>query len=271
MMQLRLSVPYPNTPDLVVEVKNAIVEERVDRIRASSQDNVVMMITSAFGAQNVVRDVDRYRLSLSEEQIVLRPHSVCEVSPCSNRYYDVPPEEPSTNYSKTVVIVLESPHKDEYLRDVSQPIAPAQGTTGSNIQRWLGCVLRRCSKLLDELEGNTRVVITNPVQFQTSLSSVIRSSSSEKVRDAVWGAIWSLQPIKDDFSARLERYRPDIVINACTHDINCKCLKGDTACKKHKIWCFLDHLDHLQAASIYKVDHPSCWHMPGRRRVTALR
>ena len=157
-MQLRLHVPYHNTPDLVVEAQNVIVEERVDRTRAISQDDAVVTITRAFGAQNVVRDVDRYRLSPSDEKITLHPHSVCEVSPCSNRYYDILPEEASVHYNKTVVVILEFPHKDEYLRDVSQPIAPAQGTTGSNVQGWLDCVLRKLPRLRNEMEENTRVV-----------------------------------------------------------------------------------------------------------------
>ena len=274
MMQLRLSVPCPNTPDLPVEVRNVTVEERVDRTRAISQDDVVMTITRAFGAQNVVPDVDRYRLSLSNNRIALHSHSVCEVSTCSNRYYDVLPEEPNARYSKTIVVILESPHKDEYLRDVSQPIAPAQGATGSNLQGWLDCVLQGCPALCAELEEETtRVVIANPVQYQASLASVIRSSAWRKVRDAVWRALWSCQSIKDDFEARLARYSPDFIINACTHDVNCKCSSrrhGDAECKKYKVRSFLRRPDHLQAASVYETNHPSSWNMRCRRGITAL-
>lgn len=160
-MQLRLGVTYPNSQALEANVQGVTVTELVDRTRASSLDGVVT-INRTFGAQNVVPDVDRYRLGLADDRVALHPHPVCEVSPCSNRYYDILPEDPTANYCKTIVIVLESPHKDEYLRDVSQHIAPAQGTTGSNIQGWLDFVLRSCPALCDELSERTRLVICNP-------------------------------------------------------------------------------------------------------------
>ena len=261
MMQLRLSVPYPNTPDLQVEVQNVTVEERVDRTRASSQDDVVVTITRAFGAQNVVPDVDRYRLRLTDDRIALRCHSVREVSPCSNRYCDVLPNDPNAHYSKTIVVVLESPHRDEYSSDVSQPIAPAQCATGSKIKNYLGRVLLSCPTLCTQLEGETtRVILANPVQYQASLASVIRTSAWRRTRDAVWRTLWCCQLIQDNFEARLESYRPDFIINACTHDLRCgrrRCPEN-TECKKHKIRTFLS--EHFEDCSRYEAAHPSSWH-----------
>ena len=158
----------------------------------------------------------------------------------------MPPEDPNSNYNKTIVIVLESPHKDEYLRDVSQPIAPAQGSTGSNIQGYLDCVLRKSPALRDELEDQeTRVILANPIQFQTSLASVIQPSDWHRVRNAVWRTIWSCQLMQDDFCARMESYSPDVIINACTSDL------------KHKIRAYLN--GRFSAPHRYEAHHPSVW------------
>ena len=74
-MLLRLSMTYLNSLWLPVDVPNFTLEECVDGSRASSADGVVV-IKRTFGAQNVVPDVDRYRLSLRDGRIVLRAYSV---------------------------------------------------------------------------------------------------------------------------------------------------------------------------------------------------
>ena len=240
---MQLILTCPNGP-LEVNVKN-VTFEIVDRSRASSAAGVVT-INRTFGAQNAVSDVDRYRFRLTDDRIALRPHPVCEISPYSNRYYDMPPEDPNSNYNKTIVIVLESPHKDEYLRDVSQPIAPAQGSTGSKIQGYLDCVLRTSPALCDELEDQeTRVVLANPIQFQTSLASVIQPSNWQRVRNAVWRKIWSCQSMRDNFNARMESYSPDVIINACTRNL------------KNEVRTFLYR--RFGAPHRYEAHHPSYW------------
>lgn len=241
---MKLFLTYPDGQKFEVNVPN-VAAKVVDGSRAHyAPDGVV--IDHTFGAQNVVPDVDRYRFRLASGRIALRPHPVCETSPCSNRYYDMPPRDPNADYSKTIVIVLESPHKDEYLRDVSQPIAPAQGSTGSNIQGYLDCVLRKSPALCDELEDQeTRVVLANPIQFQTSLASVIQPSNWQRVRNAVWKKIWSCQSMRDNFNARMESYSPDVIINACTNNL------------KDKVRTFL--YGRFGAPHRYEAHHPSSW------------
>lgn len=260
MVRLRLNVTCPNTQQLNVDVPNVTVEEFVDCHRASYSDDVVV-IDHTFGAQNVVPDVDRYRLRLVDGQIALDCHSAREVCPHHNCFYDVLPSNVDASYSKTMAIVLESPHEEEYWDNVSQPIAPAQGQTGLKIKNWLASVLRSCPALIGALEDETtRVVLANPVQFQTSLASVVRWSDWHLVRDAVWRDIWNCQLIQEDFEARLESYSPDIIINACTHDAGCKRERcGRNAdCKKHKIRAFLAGLPG--DLDPYEIAHPSSWH-----------
>lgn len=265
-MQLRLSLTYRCVQELGVCAPSVHEDDIKDHDRAHA-DGDVITINDAFGPANVVPDVDRYRLHLDNRQIALQCHSNCQVARHLNHYNDLTAVS-TEDRNKTIVIVLESPHEDEYECNVGQPIAPAQGSTGCNIQRWLDEVLRSCSALHHELREGTRVLLSNPVQFQASLASIIDCSRKDKdgdmvwkkVRDAVWKALWCVQPIRDEFRNRLEIYRPDFVINACTHDLGCnfKCLDATSSgCRKRKVHDFL--LGEFCSAHIYYTNHPSSW------------
>lgn len=268
-MRLKLNVTYG--------VQQVQLAATVPAVAAVDDTRVSCVISDTFGEENVVPDVDRYRLRRQQGQIVLHPHTVREVCSDSNNFCDILPTE-SNCYDKTIVVVLESPHKDEYENSatpsgVGQPIAPAQGETGTRIWDLFDRVLRSCPTLCGQLEEHTRVVISNPVPFQTSLVSVIsippsgcdrrsnarRKREEKKLRDAVWGALWEYRAIQDDFQTRLESYCPDFIINACTHDVGCylrRCVTN-SRCKKHKIRTFLNR--HFDVSSRYEVDHPSAW------------
>lgn len=265
MKQLILSLGYPHKRQLLVPAPDDVKIDDVRRTRYSAINTIT--IYDAFGEQNLVRDVDRYRLRMTNGRIILLPHSTCEVRPCFNRYNDHDPKCPNTDYSKTIVIILESPHVDEYHGDVGQPIAPAQGKTGSNIQGWLDCVLRSCPTLYDELDDGTRVVLCNPIQFQTSLASIVTIPTAQRdekvrdqLRDAVWSVIWECEAVRSEFKARLDDYSPDFVINACTHDVGCyksRCRRRTKECKKRKIREFLS--ESVESPRKYEVAHPYSW------------
>lgn len=271
-MKLRLELTYPCEQVLCVCVPGVEKTEVVIRDGGRAQSIPAgFAIREAFGRCNVVPDVDRYRLHMEDGRIALQPHSQCRVAPCSNRYYDHDPIVARVE-EKTIVIVLESPHKDEYLRNVGQPIAPAQGVTGSNIQGWFDCVLGSCPALYSELcVESSRLVLVNPVQFQASLASIIKCTEQtpskrkekirEKIRDKVWTALWSVQrtstsqgcegmanapsPIRDCFMIRLSTYEPDYIINACTSKL------------KESVGSFLRR--NFQDCKRYEVSHPSSW------------
>ena len=153
------------------------------------------MIDGAFGQVNRVCDDDRYRINCQSNS----PLEYCERG---------------TAYGQTLVILLESPHKDEYLGNrIDRPIAPALGTTGRNIRDHLMSIIRKCHHIHSRLCPNTRVILVNPIQFQCSLISVITSDAEtyswKKTRDAVWKALWDYKDIRNEFKGRLERYHPD--------------------------------------------------------------
>ncbi len=101
-----------------------------------------------------------------------------------------------------VVMVLESPHVDEFIGDPG----PAKGFTGEMIRQHLREALPSVHLKAYGL------VIVNAIQHQCSLGA-----STELFRDRVFRAAWWPEG-RQDFAQRIVRaYRPDdIVLNCCT-------------------------------------------------------
>ena len=108
-----------------------------------------------------------------------------------------------------IVIILESPHKDEYSKQI---IAPAMGTTGENINKYLLDIL---NKKIGNPQGDKKeydVILMNAIQYQTSLGI-----DTEYFRDRVWLTLWNKGVARDEFIRKLEDYKPDIIFNFCTN------------------------------------------------------
>ncbi len=203
-------------------------------------------INNAFGADNRVCDEDRYRIG--DQRI--GPLERCQ---------------PNAIYGKTLIILLESPHKYEYHNKcIDRPKGPAQKTTGNNIRDHLVNITSSCYHIHSRLGQDVRVILANPIQFQCSLVSVVRSPKWQKTRDAVWRALWDIQEIREEFRMRLRGYFPDFIINACTHDGGCKpkCIGGDPQCRKRKLHDFLNC--NFPFAHIYTAAHPASGHWKGK-------
>ncbi len=132
---------------------------------------------------------------------------------------------------KTLVFLLESPHNDEYLYENNDlfPICPANGLTGQRIESAFSNVLYN-AKYYSDLPplDNTKVILCNPIQWQTSLHFfyIDRSISiKSELRDHVWNLLWENDSIKNNFINRLKNYNPVLIINACTGNNNKKSLK----------------------------------------------
>jgi len=140
---------------------------------------------------------------------------------CCSRFMDKNPSEKDEN---SIVLILESPHKDEFDENFD-PIAPAQGSTGLAIKNKINVVLMEIEQK-ESLKFNFedgieyRLIIANPVPYQTSLWHFHQQSLSiskyKTIRDNVWKGIWNLPIIKNDFEERLKSYNPKLIINACT-------------------------------------------------------
>ncbi|XPV77764.1 MAG: hypothetical protein ACNI27_07540 [Desulfovibrio sp.] len=146
----------------------------------------------------------------------------------------------------SIVVILESPHKDEYGPNFT-PIAPAKGATGRQInEKHLGRILQHPS--VDMTHGTYPVVLANPVQWQTSLHEILGKSSNTQLKADVWSALWQRPYIQQDFYTRLAGYNPVCVINACTG------ANGKNSLNK-QIQAFLND----KGFSSVRAYHPSSW------------
>lgn len=112
------------------------------------------------------------------------------------------------NDGKIIVIVLESPHKDEYnIKLSSNDPAPALGITGKKLKKSFLKLFK------DEIKSSKyHVILMNSIQYQCSFGE-----KPDKFRDRVWLKLWLCENFDGNFIARLEKYKPDIVINLCTN------------------------------------------------------
>lgn len=238
-MALKINVTWPeHLEQICIQMdcsKMEPISEKADK------DDADITVDGAFGPGNRVYDDDRYRIGRGSEGPL----------ECCGSGTDV--EGPGADVEQTLVFLLESPHEHEYAaRCIDRPLAPALGTTGRNIRDRLMCVIRGCNHIHSRLHRDVkvRVIIANPIQFQCSLVSVIQKVEKQwqMIRNHVWKALWSKLEIQNECKERLEEYRPDFIINACT------------SCGKEEIRDFLKTPGYFPNAHIYEVAHPSSWH-----------
>ena len=194
-----------------------------------SENGDTVDIVDMFFHNNRVEDVDRYRIRLVQDRPFLIPHLKRKVSPKTNRHNDLRPRR----CGNTLVVLLESPSIHEYDGAPNRRIAPAQGQTGCGILCHLGSFLcpeatqslNDCGYLRSRIQDGTRLVISNPIQFETSLlyaihEDVLSESRRRTLTNAVWKRLWDVPEIRRDFIQRLRNYNPSIIINSCTSKLS---------------------------------------------------
>ncbi|MFZ2452242.1 MAG: hypothetical protein WAW36_17170 [Methylovulum miyakonense] len=140
----------------------------------------------------------------------------------SSSYNDYLAEEGcKENPQHSILLVLESPHKDEYYYDEQNylliPKSPAQGATGRNIENCLRHVLEEIANSYGLDDGCYHLIIVEPIPYMCSLGVFNPEKKlNEDIRNRVWKAIWSVSEIKNDFVNRCRKYNPKYIINACT-------------------------------------------------------
>lgn len=237
-MALKLQVPWRSEP-LSVQYTGTGLDGVIRRIRESGSPNVVpcvngdVLVKDFFEECNRVPDVSRYRIaegscvrhndrySIRNDKYLI-PH--CDIS--RQLLQDLLREQQILEQQiGNIVLILESPHKDEYQPgNINCPIAPANGDTGHNIDRYLATVLSRIDEMNEGqqlIAPSSHVVISNPIQFQTSLHAIHGKSLEdtwETLRNNVWWTLWNNSEghIKQCFRERLDTYNPSLIINACS-------------------------------------------------------
>lgn len=112
------------------------------------------------------------------------------------------------NGEKLLVIVLESPHKDEFSKDI---IGPALGSTGRMLDEQLELKINNYLQTNSLQDGTYKIILMNGIQYQTSLGI-----NTEYFRDRIWIKMWIENNYREEFINRLKTYEPDVIINLCT-------------------------------------------------------
>lgn len=126
-----------------------------------------------------------------------------------------------SDQGNAIVVVLESPHEEEYGPDFT-PLGPLRRPSSRTRLRG------QLPRLLQEAEldwaavAGSEVILANPVQLQASLHRLMQpnyQTLQHGVRNQVWRALYYLPEIQCDFIQRIMFYRPALIINACTSDL----------------------------------------------------
>ncbi len=110
---------------------------------------------------------------------------------------------------ETIVVILESPHIKEFFEE---PNGPANGSSGTNLQKYFWNVLKQIFKEHKDLRSSKyKIILMNSIQYQCS-----RGVDTKIFRDHVWLKLWYDCNLKEDFSERLKKHHPKIILNLCT-------------------------------------------------------
>ena len=275
-MVLKLKVPWREEhlpvclPDSYDSVIHKIRDSGSPYVEQCDND-VDVLVKDFFMETNQVPDVSRY--CIGEEGCCVHDDDRYRI--CNDkfiiRHCDIPESQLQIQQQPgSIVLLLESPHECEYeyiyrcfgcfARPFTLPKTPASGTTGDNIDLCLGTVLLHIQietgiVVSDcHVESDYHVVISNPIQFQTSLHAIHGQKLDGKwttLRDNVWRTLWdgSENHIKQCFQERLEQYHPKVIINACT-----------SALKRRVTSYVVEWINGREpVVPLYEIAHPSNW------------
>ncbi|MCY4560054.1 MAG: hypothetical protein OXF79_27580 [Chloroflexi bacterium] len=260
-MPLRLEVKYNGAVPSDVEVE--IGETAMEGLGKKSGklgyvqkiDGDTLRIKSIFTQEKRVPDVWRYVLRNTGRYLSLREHSGAIKAVCreKNNYRDKPAEN-SDELGITIALLLESPHKDEFDSNDS-PIAPAQGTTGTNIHEYFEHIINIEIGRFNFVTQEAGLIICNPIPFQTSLHMIHSGilKCKDKLKEDIWKALWEETCVREDFRSRIKNYKPDLVINACTGG-------SKEGSLNDKVTCYLKSTEICE--NICRINHPSSWNIP---------
>jgi hypothetical protein len=181
-------------------------------------------IKGVFTQENRVPDVVRGILKVTGSKIRLCLNEVSDDA--IGKWADISASR--RQIDKSIVLLLESPHRQEYTKETWLPIAPAQHATTHGRITQVSQLLKSKPEIGEFLAGQAArggveypLVIANPIQWQASLACYYPRGLRCDLRDEVWNKLWNYEesgeyPLRADFLKRLKSYNPAVVINACT-------------------------------------------------------
>lgn len=212
---------YPIQTEISDIVYEDFVASKSKYILLNEEKNEITLKRSFFKKNKQVPNVTRFFVENNGDEITIdAPAEKNELVVQSDFSDDVI----DTNYkNKTIAIILESPHIDEYEQNREKliPIGAAQGQTGKKIEKSIESLILALKEyqVLEE-QHKYRVIIINAVNYQTSLHFIHEkpmNNNYRELRDKIWLKMWTEIPhIKLDFLRQLDLLKKDsILINAC--------------------------------------------------------
>ncbi len=211
-----------------------------------------------------VPDVCRYKIDISTNSIT-KSTLTKNIPNGANANFDDEIID-LTKHTPVILLILESPHKDEYDSNFD-PITPANGKTGEGIRDSIEKVLNDINveliKLNKGLIDKYYLIISNPVPYQTSLNYFIGGELNSDLRNKVWRKIWDKKGkdkyfIKKKFEDKIIKYKPDLIINACTGGVDQYSLQS-----RITDWIKGHTNTKISNIQLVKTYHPSTWNSFG--------
>ena len=211
---------YPIQTEISDIVYEDLIKSNSKYILLDEEKNTITLKRSFFKKNKQVQNITRFYVELSGENILIEPPSTRDGLVLNSSFND---EIIDGNYNnKTIAIILESPHIDEYEQGKEKliPIGAAQGQTGKKIEKSIeSLILALKDYQVIEEQHEYRVIIINAVNFQTSLHFIHEKPMNNyyrELRDKMWQKMWAEIPqTKNDFVKQLDSLKKDsIIINA---------------------------------------------------------
>lgn len=115
------------------------------------------------------------------------------------------------------MIILESPHVNEYDPITKAAIGPAMGKTGCNFEKYFDTIIKN-SKIYNSIcNSYYDIVLINSVQYQCSLGLPL--SKYSKLRNTNWISCFNGGNLSTDLENRLTALNPSFIINLCTEKL----------------------------------------------------
>ncbi|WP_369381553.1 hypothetical protein [Lysinibacillus fusiformis] len=247
--------PLKITNDIFGCLKDQMEKSKVFLKRSKYNNQEIVVDKKYFSDKHKVPNVYRYTLIIKENKITLEENS-CTDLPNSN-YEDIFINNVEKNSS--ILVILESPHEKEYDNKFNVK-GPAQGPTGRWLYKYLSQVVNEIknanSNSLKISDGCYKVVLFNPIPYQTSLNYLHKQGLSntdfKNLRDAVWKTLWYRENVfRCTTESTLKELDPIIILNACTGSLKKEVSNVLESCEvKHKS---------------FLIGHPSYWHKESQR------
>lgn len=236
---------------LKMEYRKKIYKE-INEYIEKNDNKICIIIKGIFSKDTKIEDVYRYDINMSRnEYYILDPLKKCEKF--SNSDYDDKLVGDAQNTK--ILLLLESPHEKEYIYDEDTliPIAPAQGSTGKNIENYLHLVINEMKYKhgINFENKEYSVIICNPVPYQTSLKYYHKKGLNgiyDKLRNNVWKKVFEQRSVYRDFVNKLKEYKSEVIINACTG-----------GCKELVEECIEKNKEYIKYKSYIVTSHPASW------------